>query len=449
MSMNCAVYVFGKLGNGYVQYPDDYAKKIFRNFHAKSAAASQITIHRNNSLMYYGYVRRLDTDGQYIGFCILLNGVMFSRIGGLFSVFENAVADLISGGKIIGFSDNGDIVAKTDDLNSGVSGQEVERIVSAIRQAASALEGDVKRLPPVSYGIANDESMRFSVSDKVEDIVEATGKYGYTCVFKDSDFDTVATASYRDIIKGLYSEKERIAREYEVLESEYIILRKQKKQYKKVVISYIVFFVSIIGVLFSVKYLFEANWRIGELEHTLYDEVSPHMPMVIKDVEIHTDYGGEEDGCIYSDMSLRPIITYEGLVPWDIILTVKLYTPAGDEAGNFMNYLHECYPDGYTYEYPFTIMEGANVEDSNIWLREIGEDWDKGTYRIEFWYGDVCLKAKSFTIEPASAGDRPIRELILGDTLILGNRLILGDSTAVVIEGDTVVFPDFVRGEVL
>lgn len=111
--VNSSVYIFGSFDNGYAQYPDNYAKKIYMNFFAQARSKSQIVIHRDKELMYYGYVRKLDHPAQYIGFCILLNGMMLSDISKLFALFEEAFAYLVSRGDIITFNKQGDIISKT------------------------------------------------------------------------------------------------------------------------------------------------------------------------------------------------------------------------------------------------------------------------------------------------------------------------------------------------
>ena len=179
--MTISVYVFGSLRNGYTQYPDDYAKKIYLNFYEKSTATSQIAIHRDNNLMYYGYIRKLDVDSQYIGFCVLLNGIMFSNVGRLFPIFENAVADLVARGEILHFNNRGGITSSINNLNE--KQQEVVRIVSIIQNQISDIESNTRKLPPINYGISNKESKTFSESDKNEDIVNASCKYGYTSVY--------------------------------------------------------------------------------------------------------------------------------------------------------------------------------------------------------------------------------------------------------------------------
>ena len=89
--MNVTVYLFGEFLGGYMQYPDDYTSKIFQNFQANAKMTTQIAIHRDGNLMYYGYIRKLEKD-RYIGFCVVLNGLVLVRIDGLFTLFENITA---------------------------------------------------------------------------------------------------------------------------------------------------------------------------------------------------------------------------------------------------------------------------------------------------------------------------------------------------------------------
>ena len=232
--VNCSIYLFGSLENGYSQIPDDYTREIYQNFFAKSRANSQISIHRVGELIYYGYVRKLDVKGQYIGFCVLLNGVMFSRTGELFPVFENAFADFVARGVVVGFDENGDIVAKAKSL-TGVS-QEVGYVVASIRNGLDRLEVSLKKLPPMNYSISKDEIKSFTLDDDDGEITEASCTYAYTFVYKDEGYDTSVMLGYKSIIKKLKKEKDEQSKRYFDLEKRYVELNRQKKQYKKVVI---------------------------------------------------------------------------------------------------------------------------------------------------------------------------------------------------------------------
>jgi len=431
--MTGAVYVFGSLGCGYTQYPDDYAKEIYQNFYDKTTANSQIIIHRDNNLIYYGYIRKLDTDSQYIGFCILLNGIMFSQIGKLFAIFEHAVADLVNRGKILRFNDKGDIVSDLDNLSE--KQPEVERITSVICNDFSELENRI--LPPVNFGIANNETKNFSIIDKNNDIVEASAKYGYTCVFKDEDCDTASSSSYRGIIKKLYNQNETLSDNYKELKRKYDKLNEQKQQYLKVIILCIVIAICGIGLFFlqnsldstrnnlasaqkditkkseTIKTL---NITVAGLQTSLSEEQSKrekaendflelkssfesYMPVIITDVEIaniysngsiETDYG--ETIYSSSSMYIKPKITYIGIkTDENITLNIKLYTPTGMSRGSYS-------PSDCSYTESFNVYSGSNTKSFNGWGGNSKGHWPSGTYRYEFWYGNVCLKAKTFTI---------------------------------------------------
>lgn len=197
--MNSSVYIFGNLRNGYVQYPDDYAQEVLGSFAIKSKSKTQVIVHRDKNLMYYGYVRRLDVTGQYIGFCVLLNGVMLSKMDSLFVMFEKAFAELVSQAEIIQMDGIGNIVSTTNQLTD--KQQEVERILNYLRGETERLEHSASKLPPVNYGIAQDSIVMFSVSEVEKKIVDASVSYGYTCITKDDGYDTPLFAGLRSVLR--------------------------------------------------------------------------------------------------------------------------------------------------------------------------------------------------------------------------------------------------------
>lgn len=433
--MKSSVYVFGSLENGYTQYPDDYAKEIYQKFYAKSTASSQITIHRNNNLIYYGYIRKLDVSSQYIGFCVLLNGIMFSQIGRLFPIFENAVADLVARGEILHFTIRGDITSSIKNLNERQ--QEVERIASVIQNQINELGSNTWKLPPVSYGVSSNESKTFSESDKNEDIVSASCKFGYTYILKDKDYDTASLTNYKSVLVQLNKEKDILYSNYSELKAKYEKLTEQKKQYKKVVVLCILIALCGIGLFFLKDSLDSTrsnledarnditlkegiiktrDGKIASLESSLSAEqsrreraenelselkssYSDYMPIIITNVEIanvyndgsiETDYGGT----IYSSYSMyvKPKITYKGIKTGESIsLDIKLYTPSGLSRGSSS-------PSNCTWTESFYVSSGSNTKSFQGWGGASKGHWVSGTYRYEFWYGNVCLKARTFTI---------------------------------------------------
>lgn len=232
--VNSSIYIFGSFDNGYTQYPDNYAKGIYQNFFAQAKSKSQIVMHRDKELMYYGYVRKLDKSSQYIGFCVLLNGMMFSNISNLFAIFENAIAELVSRGDIIAFNEHGDIISTTSSLAN--QQQEISDIIAIIRNGIDGMESYTKSLPPVNYSISNTEQKVFAYSDHNDTIVNASCRYAYTYIAKDKGCDTASLSGYKCVIRKLHKEKDELSSEYSNLKNQYDKLNKQKKQYRNVII---------------------------------------------------------------------------------------------------------------------------------------------------------------------------------------------------------------------
>ena len=441
--MNSSVYVFGRLAKGYTQYPNDYTERIFQKFQAEAIGKSQIIVHRDNNLMYYGYIRKLDVSHQYIGFCVLLNGVMFSRIGDLFHVFEEAVSELVSKEEILEFDDKGNIESRIEYLCD--KSQEVERITSFIRNGFSGLEDIACKLPLVDYGISKNESISFSIADDDEKIIDAIGKYGYTCIFKEADCEPISLLNSISVIKRLRDEKIELLDKYNKLKDNYNTLKKAKKQYRNVVFLCLIIFCCGIGSFFLYSELDDTKNDLYDLMHSLEQKTmdiseledqnselegqndtlqasityvrseigkigqelseyknycKEYLPIIITNVEVankgddfvETDFGND----IYSKntMYLCPRITYKGIVTSrTITLNVKLYNSAGKLSKGSSS------PSDCSYSKRINIYSGdGNTCEVGEWGNLKKGVWSRGKYRYEFWYNGICLKTKTFRI---------------------------------------------------
>lgn len=248
--VNCSIYIFGVLSDGYTQYPDNYAKNIFQNFFTQSTSKSQIAIHRDKELMYYGYIRKLDDESRYIGFCVLINGLMFSNISNLFPLFENVTAEIVSRGNILGFNEHGDIVPTVGMLADKL--QDVKTITSSIKNVIDGMEVYTKSLPPINYSISNTEKKFFGYNEHNDSIVDASCRYGYIYITKEKGCDTASLSGYKGVIRKLNKEKSELASNLSNLKNQYDKLNKQKKQYRNVVLLCLI--VALCGVgLFILK----------------------------------------------------------------------------------------------------------------------------------------------------------------------------------------------------
>lgn len=300
MTINSTVYVFGNLGSGYTQHPDDYTKEIFKNFAAKAAADSQIIIHRNGNLMYYGYIRKLDSNGRFIGFCILLNGAMLRAVGKLFRVFEDAVSDMTVRGTVIGFDERGAIVPKAGGLDSKPG--EADRVAASISRDIAGLSGDMAKLPPVHYAVSNSESKSFSIKDSGDDeIAKASTIFSYTFVYKDKGYNTDALNGYKGVITRLHKEKDVLSRQYDELKKDYNRLNHQKKQYRKMIILCVVVIVMGVGGYFlysalthTERVLADANATISHKNDTIGTLSSRNDTLIVNINDLHSKLSAEK-----------------------------------------------------------------------------------------------------------------------------------------------------------
>ncbi len=195
--MNISVYLFGNFRAGYSQYPNDYSQTIFTTFAKNAQATTQVAIHREGDLMYYGYIRMLE-DAEYLGLCVAVNGKYLTQVEGLFAIFEQVIESMVRNGYLIHFGDKGEIATNVGQLYE--SKEEIDLITSSLQAAFDRLEGNSKVLPAVNYGVAKDSIKSFSIQDSVQEIVKSSYTNGFTFIYKSRGYNTAKMRSYRGII---------------------------------------------------------------------------------------------------------------------------------------------------------------------------------------------------------------------------------------------------------
>lgn len=264
--MNISTYIFGSLGNGYSQYPNDYAKTIFNYIYSQSSAPTQVVVHREEKLIYYAYVRKLEA-GQYIGFCVVLNSVMLTDFKEMFSIFENIVTSLVVNGIILQFNNRGDIVSKANQLYTNQA--EVSRVIDDLRCKFAKLENTSKVLPPVSYYIPKNKNKSFSIGDNINDIVKASVSYEYTFIYKQENFETQSLYSYKEVISRINKENVALKKKNNELQEESARIFRQKKQFTKVIFLIIIVIGCGIGLLFLNKNLNYTQNQLDDANNTI------------------------------------------------------------------------------------------------------------------------------------------------------------------------------------
>jgi len=442
--MNYSVYIFGELSAGYTQYPEDSSSDVLKGLYRQCKAPTQIVVRRDGSMMYYCYIRKLD-GSKYIGISISINGFYISAISGMFSLYEKTIEKMAKQGVFVHFAPNGTLTTSLKTLKFET--EEAEALIVNIRQNFENLASVPKPLPRTDFSIAKDSVKDFSVSDDKADIIKSSYTYGFTYIYKDKDFDTVRMNSYRSVLQRITDDNNSLKEANQKLQDEVAEVKRQKKQFKNVVILLLLVIGCGVGIYFlydnlnatqsdlsaTREHLDNANNEIAqkkdslktmsetirtlqnslsqeksrceEIEKTLstkedvLSKVESYMPIIITDVEIanvynngsyETGYGGS----IYSSntMYVKPRITYEGIKTGENInLRIKLYTPTGLSRGSSS-------PSDCSWAESMDVDEGNNTHSFQGWGGASKGHWSSGTYRYEFWYGNVCLKAKTFTI---------------------------------------------------
>lgn len=146
--------------------------------------------------------------------------------------------------------------------------------------------------------------------------------------------------------------------------------------------------------------LLEEKRKAEEALAALKSKIGNSYPLIIYDILIaNVSYEGEVEAnygnTIYSSntMYLKPKIKYYGIDSGYKTLKVKWIRPDGSMSSGTSS------PYGFSQSSSNYISSGSdNSLELGGWGNSNKGHWSSGTYRIEIWYDNACLKSKSFTI---------------------------------------------------
>ncbi|MDE6099678.1 MAG: hypothetical protein K2G01_01410 [Paramuribaculum sp.] len=263
--MNYSTCIFGELSDGFSQYPDDGSSNLFKEIQSQCIAPSQLIIRRDESMMYYIYVRKLLKD-KYIGLAVAVNGYYFTQVQSLFILFEQEIADMAECGVVVNYTDNG-------ELTSGLSslGKEEEEVLAVINDLHSKISGigAVAELPPVDFSVSVSSRKIFKETDSTSEIVEASCRYGFTVILKESDFDNARATSFKNILKDLNAEKNALIKENKALKEANRQIKRQKQQFTRVVFLFFTLMVCGIGLFLLYDDLNDTQDRLDSANNTI------------------------------------------------------------------------------------------------------------------------------------------------------------------------------------
>ena len=166
------------------------------------------------------------------------------------------------------------------------------------------------------------------------------------------------------------------------------------------VVATIIAFVLYISMKERYDSQYRQNRTLMSQYETLKSQVGNAYPLRISEIEIANSYRGgdiETDygNTIYSSntMYLKPRIKYYGISSGTKTLKIKWFKPDGSMSTGTSS------PYGFSQSDSHYIYSGAdNSITLSGWGNENKGHWRSGSYRIEIWYENTCLKSKSFTI---------------------------------------------------
>jgi chromosome segregation ATPase len=257
--MNFSFYIFGT-PNGYNQYPSDEKSRLFKDFTQNSKADSQLTIHRDGQLVYYAYKRNLTSgnSSNYLGFCLIFNGMYCRDTRKIFDVFDKVYNDVLLKGEYLRFDKSGKVSFAVDKfIDKEIA---FERIKSSFQ---TNLDNEFKK-----YFVAIPSSFKVGNGTKAISIKEANTDIDAAI----RQFDDVHVSNNEKSV----SELERVYRMYaksdaekQDLEKKYKKLNGQKKQYKVVAFLMLFLLVCLIGLVSFNNSLKSRDNQIQSLEAEL------------------------------------------------------------------------------------------------------------------------------------------------------------------------------------
>ncbi len=439
-------YLFSQVSGVYHQYITDYSETFLKQFCGNCFAPDQIAIHRDGNLIYYAYAHK-NSESELYGICIVC-GEICLNLQWLYEYFQKALEASACKGVLFCYDEQGQIRKNVDKFSSEVA--EVDNLFREIREYINKRQSYWEVLPPEDFSIPLDSKISFAFNeDEKGKITDAIRHYHNVIVTMDS----TSPSSFAKTVERLNSENSQLQEEKDRLENEIESLSKQKKQYKWVTFLSIAVIASLVGLYFlndnlsgiisdkdniisrlestvtnnesHIKLLqdtlsnerytikqknaqiYDLNLNLASYKDSLqnselqFASLKSTFPINITNIEIgNTYYDGSVEtnygSTIYSSytMYLTPKITYTGInTGRSINLKIKWYRPNGTLSTG------DSSPSGYSQQKSIYVYSGSNnTEILQGWGNKTKGHWGKGSYKIEIWYENVCLKAKTFTI---------------------------------------------------
>lgn len=230
--MNSTFYIFGDFGDGYNQYPFDGTEVTYRRVASSSSRRKQYFIRREGERMYYGFMRRLDnTAGQYIGVCLLEQGVMIRDARPLMRLLEDCVENMAISDRLIGLDDGGNYEAHIGQLIE--EREELDRVNHVFEQRLQNISYLWRSLPQVNFGTSVDDMHSISLESDPDEVAKACCNNGYLLLQNNEPVRKQSVTPSPGVDPSLLAAKEAAFREALARESTAIEATEREKAAKE------------------------------------------------------------------------------------------------------------------------------------------------------------------------------------------------------------------------
>lgn len=423
-------YIFSYASGNYQQYISDHSETFIRQNCINSTEQHQIVVRRDGNLMYYTYVYKINTSTA-LGLSVVC-GEICLNLHWLYEFLLNTLDVSAQKGVLFAYDEKGAISQKVTNFSAEAA--EVDNIFRTIKDYLEKRPSYWETLPPEDFSIPMTSKMTLAFSDDDNNkIIEALRHYHNVVV----TMENTAPSSFSKTVARLNSEKEELTAQRNNLENEIESLKRQKKQYRWVISLSLLVAAALVAIVLFNQNVNNLNYTLNKKEATIdslhtvisnkdntisnqeeiisrkdrelkntkselasvqssMNDLSQYTPLIVSDITMKN--GGEDYGeTIYSRNTtyLYPRLKVYGLVDRTITLYIKFYTPNGLSTGTGKWQS----PPGYSYKDDVTIQKNRQTMLYPAgWGGKDKGHWQKGTYRIEIWHNNSCLKTKTFTI---------------------------------------------------
>lgn len=194
-----SVYIFGSFPQGFCLFPDDSNSEVIGKFKELSVAYSQLIIHRDNNLMYYGYTYQIE-DGGIFGFCHVINNAMINDHQGLIDYFTGKVVSMAQSGELIQITERG-VEPAVEFLSNDNNIWLIKHSLEEELDDESLFPKSP--LPPTNYSLSKDSSITLTLEDSESKRIRASHTYGYTVIVRDNDDNRFNIQSFSNQLREL------------------------------------------------------------------------------------------------------------------------------------------------------------------------------------------------------------------------------------------------------